>query len=49
MDFLVVYSLEFKTYVVCCVRFLAESKNSLNLISLSYFFVLKIVSNMPRL
>ena len=35
MDFRVIYSLEFETYnVVCCVRFLAELKNSLNLISL---------------
>ena len=30
MDFYEIYSLEIETYVVCCVRFLAESKNSLN-------------------
>ena len=29
MDFLFIFSLEFETYVVCCVIFLAELKNSL--------------------
>ena len=44
MDFRVISCLEFETYVVCRAIFLAELKNTLNLI---FLIICQLIDNMP--